>query len=740
MKDKLQSDNYLIDEVRELRSRLKELRQSEIKRKRVEKALKESEQRLYSIIGGSPIPAFVIGKDHRIIYWNKALEELSLISAAEVIGTRQQWRAFYSTKRPCMADLLVDHKIEDVPKWYKEKYIKSNLLNEAYEATDYFPELGERGKWLRFTAALIRNAAGDLVGAIETLEDITERKKAEEALLKAHEELELRVRERTMELAKTNEALMAELMERHRTQQALKQTTDHLSLILESLPIVSYTRKADGDFGITFVSNTIEEITGYPASRFIEDEGFWSDHIHPDDRQRVVSELQAEWKKDTHRVSYRFRVMDDSYRWFSDYWRIIRLPAGVSTYIVGAWQDVTEDKRIRQEGELRLQQMIQTHKLTALGEVVAGIAHEINNPISFMAYNIPVLEEIWNEVEEIITANGVNHPAWKKKGLTQQEICQHMREIIEAFKIGGSRINRIITGLKEFSRSDETTHKKLMTIQDVIEGALIIVGAQIRMTVSQIDQDIADNIPPLQGHFQKLEQVLTNLMINAHQAIPAGKKGRIVIRCRYIERLNAVVLEVEDNGEGMDPETMDHIFEPFFTTRRDRDGTGLGLSISYGLIKEHHGIIGVMSRPGKGSKVSIFLPLDGETNISVYPAILCIDHNVKYLKQLKANFVDAVIWRSEAHDTINDIINFLEEHPEVDIVVSEIRLKGFDGWQLLESIRSRFPLLPVIFYSSDKKVIKPPAQVEELPDMAIQKPFNLDKLQKVIHDLGRQRL
>jgi PAS domain S-box-containing protein len=740
MKDKLRSDEYLIDEIRELRSRLKELRQSEIKRKRVEKALRESEQRLYSIIGGSPIPAFVIGKDHRIIYWNKALEELSLISASEVIGTRQQWRAFYSTKRPCMADLLVDHKIEDVPKWYKGKYIKSNLLDEAYEATDFFPELGERGKWLRFTAAIIRNAAGDLVGAIETLEDITERKKAEEALLKAHDELELRVQERTMELAKTNEALLAELMERQRTQQALKQTTDHLSLILESLPIVSYTRRSDGDFGITFVSNTIEEMTGYPASRFIEEREFWSDHIHPDDRQRVISELQAERKKDTHRFGYRFRVMDDSYRWFSDYWRIIRLPGGVSTYIVGAWQDVTEDKRIRQEGELRLQQMIQTHKLTALGEVVAGIAHEINNPISFMAYNIPVLEEIWNTVEEIITANGVNHPDWKKKGLSQQEICQHMHEIIEAFKIGGSRINRIITGLKEFSRSDETSHKKPVVIQEIIEGALIIVGAQIRMTVSQIDQDIADNIPPFQGHFQKIEQVLANLMINAQQAIPAGMKGRIVIRCRYIERLNAVVVDIEDNGEGMEREIMDHIFDPFFTTRRDRDGTGLGLSISYGLIKEHHGIIGVMSRPGKGSRFSLYLPLDGETNISIYPAILCIDHNVKYLKQLKANFVDAVIWRSEAHDKIKDIINFLEEHPEVDIVVSEVRLKGFDGWKLLERIRSHYPLLPVIFYSSDKKAIKPPAQVKELPDMTIQKPFNLDKLQKVIHDLGRQRL
>jgi len=740
MADRKNSNDAAISEIRALRLRLKELEKSEIKRKRIEKALIETDQRLYSIIEGSPIPAFMIGKDHKIIYWNKALEELSKIKAKDVIGTRQQWRAFYKTKRPCMADLLVKSKIEDVPKWYQGKYIKSNLLDEAYEATDFFPELGEKGKWLRFTAAIIRNAAGELVGAVETLEDITGRKKAEAELLHAHEGLENSVRLRTAELAKANEALLAELMERHRTQQALKQTTDHLSLILESLPIVSYTRRADGDFGITFVSNTIEELTGYPASRFIEEEGFWKDHIHPDDRLRVIAEIQTERKKGTHRFGYRFRIMDDSYRWFSDYWRIIRLAADSSTYIVGAWQDVTEDKRIRQEGELRLQQMIQTHKLTALGEVVAGVAHEINNPISFIGYNVPVLEEIWNTVEELITTKGLSHPDWKRKGLSPQDVCQNMREIIEAFKIGGNRINRVITSLKEFSRSDETTQKKSVAISDVISGALIIVGAQVRMTVSKIDQDIAKNIPPINGHFQKLEQVIANLMINAHQAIVAGKKGRIVIRCHYIERLKAVVVEVEDDGKGMEREIMDHIFDPFFTTRRDRDGTGLGLSISYGLIKEHHGIISVLSRPGLGSRFSVYLPVDGQTNISLYPAILCIDSNVKYLKQLKTNFVDAVIWRSEPKDKIEDIIRFVEEHPEVDIVVSEIRLKSFDGWKLLEMVRRHYPLLPVILYSSDKKAIKQPAEITDIPDLVLHKPFNIDKLQKIIHDLGRQRL
>ena len=153
-------------------------------RKRAEEELRDSEQRLSSVIQGSPIPTFLIGKDHRVIYWNRALEELSRIKAEDVIGTREHWRAFYRSDRPCMADLIVDDALETVPDWYSGKYSKSRLLEEAYEATDFFPELGDEGRWLRFTAAAIRSSAGDLMGAVETLEDVTERKRAEEELTK----------------------------------------------------------------------------------------------------------------------------------------------------------------------------------------------------------------------------------------------------------------------------------------------------------------------------------------------------------------------------------------------------------------------------------------------------------------------------------------------------------------------------------------------------------------------------
>ncbi len=147
-------------------------------RKAIEHQLVENERRLYSIIQGFSIPAFVIGKDHRVIYWNRALEKLSKIPAGEVVGTNRHWKAFYAKERPCMADLLVDSALEKIPKWYSGKYCPSELIEDAYEATDFFPDLGEGGRWLRFTAAVIRDSRGELVGAVETLEDITAQKSA----------------------------------------------------------------------------------------------------------------------------------------------------------------------------------------------------------------------------------------------------------------------------------------------------------------------------------------------------------------------------------------------------------------------------------------------------------------------------------------------------------------------------------------------------------------------------------
>ncbi|HOF06226.1 MAG TPA: PAS domain S-box protein [Syntrophales bacterium] len=151
------------------------------------KALRENERILFSIVNGLSIPTFVIDVHHRIMFWNRALEELSAIKAAEVLGTTQQWRAFYLTPRACLADLLLDGDLDAISRRYREKCRKSGLIDGAYEVVDFFPHLGDRGKWLRFTGASITDLSGRLVGALETLEDITDQKQAEEALRDAED-------------------------------------------------------------------------------------------------------------------------------------------------------------------------------------------------------------------------------------------------------------------------------------------------------------------------------------------------------------------------------------------------------------------------------------------------------------------------------------------------------------------------------------------------------------------------
>ncbi len=126
-------------------------------------------QRLKEIINGSPIPQFLIDINHTVVYWNRAMTTFTGIEYDEIVGTNQHWKAFYDEKRPCMADLIADNSIHDLPRWYKNKCTESEIDNNTYKCTDFFPQIGNDGKWLNFTATIIKNNKGTIIGALETL-------------------------------------------------------------------------------------------------------------------------------------------------------------------------------------------------------------------------------------------------------------------------------------------------------------------------------------------------------------------------------------------------------------------------------------------------------------------------------------------------------------------------------------------------------------------------------------------
>jgi signal transduction histidine kinase/CheY-like chemotaxis protein len=177
------------------------LRQEIVERSRIERELEGNKQKLREVLQGSPIAQFVVDHNHRVVFWNRALERLTGIVAEHVVGTIGQWMAFYDAPRPCLVDLLIDGNEELIETLYQGIYKKSTLVDEAYEAENFFPAFGEGGKWLHCTAAVLKDAKGGIIGGVETLEDITHRRLAELQLAKSQQAAEAANRAKSAFLA-----------------------------------------------------------------------------------------------------------------------------------------------------------------------------------------------------------------------------------------------------------------------------------------------------------------------------------------------------------------------------------------------------------------------------------------------------------------------------------------------------------------------------------------------------------
>ena len=401
-----------------------------------------------------------------------------------------------------------------------------------------------------------------------------------------------------------------------------------LQYLLDNTPGVIYCTVPSGDFKMTFVSNNALHMLGYRPEEMVADPNFWFDHIHPDDAPNIFSSLALVFVEGQRTYEYRFRSADGRYLWLHDNLRLIRDAQGRPLEVIGSMTDITARKEMEQalysKGEeqqqliVRLQeahdQLLQSEKMASIGQLAAGIAHEINNPVGFVNSNMGALQGyvatlfgVLSDYEQAIAAQGAPPElAARVAQIREQADLAYMREdvgdLVRESMDGLKRVKDIVQSLKDFSHVGENDWQ-VADLHHGLDSTLNIVANEIKYKAT-VDKQYGQ-LPAVTCLASQLNQVFMNLLVNASHAISG--KGVITIRTGCLHDM--VWIAISDNGSGIAPEHMNRIFEPFFTTKPVGSGTGLGLSLSYGIVKKHGGRIEVESTPGQGTTFTVRLPI-----------------------------------------------------------------------------------------------------------------------------------
>ncbi len=608
-----------------------------------ESALRESQGLLHEVVDGIPIATFVLGKDHKIIYWNRALEELTGMKAGQQVGTSRQWKAFYKKERPTMADLLVDEAFDKIAVWYPGKYRQSPLLKEAYEFIDFYPALGENGKWLRLTAAVVRSVEGRLIGAVETLEDVTEHKQAEEEL-----------RELQIRLSETFRFLPDATMVINKDGRVI--AWNRAIEAMTGIKAQDMLGKGDYEYSIPFYGERrpiLIDLAMHPAPHM--DARYTSIH-------RVGDTLIGE--------SFTPNLLSGNVH-LSATASVLRDSRGEVIAAIECIRDNTERKKI----EERLQR---AEKMEALGTMAGGVAHDLNNVLGVL---VGYSELLLMEIPE-------NHPKRKPISMILKS-SQRAAAIIEDLLALTRRGVAVSTVVNLNSIVDE--HFRSPEFENLISNH---VHVNYRV-------DLARDLLNIKGSPVHLTKTITNLVSNASEAI-AGP-GVVSLRTQncYIDRPvsgydavregDYVVLTISDNGMGISPQDIKKIFEPFYTKKvMGRSGTGLGLAVVWGTVKDHNGYIDVQSTEGEGTTFSLYFPVTREaahdeeepSPVSEYmgkgEAILVVD-DIDAQRMLATQMLERLNYSVTAVSGGEDALEHLR-YNKVDLVVLDMIMDpGIDG-------------------------------------------------------------
>ncbi|MFC1839342.1 PAS domain S-box protein [Thermodesulfobacteriota bacterium] len=642
----------------------------EEKQSQTEEALSESETNLSQIIQTNPIPTFVINNKHIITHWNRACEDLTGISCDQMIGTQNQWKGFYSEKRQVLSDFIIDNaKYEEIEEYYEGKSKKSDKREDGYEVENFFPSLGEKGKWLFLTAAPLKDTNGKVIGAIETLQDVTQRKKTQALLQKSMQSLNERVKELnylysisrlvetqdisleeifqgaidlipqawqypeitcariildgqefktsnfkktiwcqagniivysapkgTLEICylkerpeneegpftKEERALLnaicqrlGRITERKWTSDALIKSERRFRDLIEYSPIGICIIQDDQ---IVYQNPEQEKLLG-PLPRISKLLDY--ENIHPDDVVKVKEFYQNLNSNEvqSQETEFRFYPEDENGNRLDMKWSYCRASPieyhGRKAILVNM-MDVTRAKEL--ENILRIQD-----KMSSLGRVAVGIAHEIRNPLSGINIYLNTMEKMYDRGER----------------------PERLKQIFKQLQSASNKIESVIRRVMDFSRPSEP-HFVSTDINHPIEEAIDLSSVTLRKRGIKLEKALSGDIPLCKADPQLIEQVLLNLITNATEAMKNVEGEKRIGVTSFMEN-DCITVRVIDSGSGVPFHVKEIIFDPFYTTKNG--STGIGLSLCRRIISDHGGFLNVYQSEWGGAEFRIEIPL-----------------------------------------------------------------------------------------------------------------------------------
>ncbi|MBT8368727.1 MAG: PAS domain S-box protein, partial [Deltaproteobacteria bacterium] len=428
----------------------------------------------------------------------------------------------------------------------------------------------------------------------------TEKKKVHHANL----ELENKVEQRTGQLLKANKVLKQEIAERNRAEEHLRDSEEKYRSILESMEEGYYELDISGN--LKFFNDAFFKIIGYSREKLIGTN--YRKFTDPHDASKVFRAFNNVYVSHKPSKEFEWQIIrdDGEKRHLEASVSLIKGPDGLPNGFQGVIRDVTDRnlaeeslKKAYQELKHTQSQLVQSGKLASIGELAAGVAHELNQPLMVIRGNAQLVKRYIS-----------------KGNFEVDDLLQQMEPIERNTK----RMMNIINHLRTFSRQSKAEYYAL-DVNQVIEESFLMVGEQLRLRNIEIKKSLDPALPKIKGDTNQLEQVFLNLITNARDAI-MDKNGNVkpkngnsesieIITKQSEPDANLIEILFKDSGNGIQEADQSNIFDPFYTTKEVGKGTGLGLSISYGIISDHKGQIEISETGPQGTTFKVKLPIAG---------------------------------------------------------------------------------------------------------------------------------